>query len=109
MPYAPFHEKFPELARRELRTLISIDDPQLPPGNYLLLEMYCDEPGCDCRRVFLNVFRAESRTFEAVIAYGWESRKFYAKWMGDDDPRAMDSLQGPELNFGSPTTPHSNV
>lgn len=109
MPYTSFAERFPELALRETRTLIAINDPQLPPGNYALIEQYCDEPGCDCRRVFLNVFREQTRTFEAVIAYGWESREFYVKWMGDDDPRVLDSLQGPALNLASQTTPLSDV
>jgi hypothetical protein len=37
-----------------------------------------------------------------VIAYGWESRDFYIKWMHDDDPAIIDSLMGPILNLGSP-------
>lgn len=109
MPYTAFFAKFPELAQRETRTLIAINDPQLPPGNYALHELYCDEPGCDCRRVFLNVFREQTGTFEAMIAYGWESREFYVKWMGDDDPLVLDSLLGPALNLTSQTTPLSNV
>lgn len=44
-----------------------------------------------------------------MVAYGWESRTFYAKWMHDDDPRVIGALQGPELNLGSPLTPLSNV
>jgi hypothetical protein len=37
-----------------------------------------------------------------VVAYGWEDRDFYVKWMGDDDPNVIDDLQGPVLNLASP-------
>ena len=49
MPYVPFHEKFLEIAKEETRALIAIADPELPAGNYDLIEAYCDEVGCDCR------------------------------------------------------------
>jgi hypothetical protein len=38
----------------------------------------------------------------ATIAYGWESAEYYVKWLGRDDPMVIASLQGPELNLGSP-------
>jgi len=105
MPYAPFHEKFPEIAEKETRTIIVFDDPDLPEGEYGLLESYCDELDCDCRRVFFNVFSWKKKKIEAVIAYGWESGKFYAKWMGDSDPRVIKELKGPALNLSSPQSP----
>jgi len=77
----------------------------LPPGNYGFLEMYCDEPGCDYRRVFFCVMLDGRTTPEAVIAYGWENRKFYVDWMGDDDPLIIDDLKGPALNLSSPQSP----
>ena len=101
MPYVPFHEKFPEIAATETRALIAINDPELPAGNYGLVEAYCDEVGCDCRRVFFNVFSEERKEIVAVIAYGWEKRKFYADWFGDNDPRIIAELQGPILNLAS--------
>lgn len=38
----------------------------------------------------------------ATIAFGWESEKYYAKWMGDNDPRTIKDLKGPVLNLASP-------
>lgn len=102
MPYAPFYEYFPEIAEKETRALIAFDDPELPSGEYGLVEMYCDEPGCDCRRVFLNVISSRTQSSVAVIAYGWENRKFYEKWMGDRDPQIINDLKGPALNLSSP-------
>lgn len=102
MPYTSFHGKFPEVARRETRLIISIDDTELPEGNYALVEFYCDEIDCDCRRVFFNIFSEERNEFVAVIAYGWENSKFYADWFGDSDPCIIADLKGPSLNLASP-------
>jgi uncharacterized protein YecA (UPF0149 family) len=39
----------------------------------------------------------------AVIAYGWESKKYYAKWFGNNPPGdILEELQGPALNSASP-------
>ena len=108
MPHVAFQSRFGELAERETRTVILPKRTAgLPPGDYSLLEMYCDEPGCDCRRVMFSVFSSASKSVEAVIAYGWESRDFYARWMHDDDPRMLRELQGPVLNLGSPQSPRA--
>ncbi len=102
MPYVPFHEKFPEIAEKETRLIAAINDPELPKGNYILLESYCDEVDCDCRRVFFNIFSERRNEIVAVIAYGWENPKFYADWFGDNDPRIIEDLKGPILNSASP-------
>jgi len=104
MPFRPFGDLFPDLAERETRTIFVMDgqDWGVPPGEYAFLEMFCDEPGCDCRRVFFTVMASFGKRPETVIAYGWESREFYANWMSMPDPRVIDELQGPVLNMGSP-------
>lgn len=107
MPYTAFHTYFPKIAERETRTVTVLDYPPLPRGDYALLEHYCDEPGCDCRRVFLSVLSSCSNEIEAVIAYGWESPEFYAEWVGDDDPASIRELQGPVLNRMSPQSRHA--
>ncbi len=70
IPYTSFHEKFPEIAERETRVITSINDSESPSGDYGLLELYCDEAGCDCRRVFFNVYSEKRNKIVAVIAYG---------------------------------------
>jgi hypothetical protein len=99
-----FLQHFPEMAERETRTvkLLQGSPSDLAPGDYSLLEMFCDEPGCDCRRVMFCVVSSRTKDVAAVVAYGWESRDFYVKWMGDDDPNVIDDLQGPVLNLASP-------
>jgi hypothetical protein len=104
MGYSAFYTRFRELALRETRTMTILrrTSDGLPPGEYAFLEMFCDEPGCDCRRVFLYVISPNTQEALAVIAYGWEDRAFYARWMGSKNPRDLDELQGPVLNLLSP-------
>ena len=77
MPYTMFYDRFPDIAARETRNLIVVDDLDLPPDTYALTELYCDEPGCDCRRVMFNVFADGRKEFVAVIAYGSEGEEYY--------------------------------
>jgi hypothetical protein len=108
MPYEYFGNFFPDLAQRETRTAI-LSEPTngLPADSYAMLEMYCNEPGCDCRRVFLMVVSERHRKSLAYVAYGWESRAFYARWMGSNDPRDITELKGPILNLGSPQSKYA--
>jgi len=104
MPFVLFHDHCPEIAERETHTITVLERSSagLSPGQYALLEMYCDEPGCDCRRVFLYVVSSVRKDVEAVIAFGWERPEFYAEWLKDDDAKVIGDLRGPVLNFGSP-------
>lgn len=102
MPYVSFHDYFPDIAEQETRSFTVLEDPELPPGSYALAEMYCNEPGCDCRRVFFSVLSSLTKRIEAVIAYGWESPRFYTQWMGDNDPEIIKELKGPTSNLLSP-------
>jgi hypothetical protein len=104
MGYVLFNNYFPDIAERETRTLIVPRNSsfELPAGEYTFLEMFCDEKGCECRRVFFYVISPLRRGAVAVIAYGWEDKQFYVEWMRDDDPEAIRNLKGPVLNIASP-------
>jgi hypothetical protein len=103
MPYTVFHSLFPELAERETRTVTVVHRLHfnLPPAQYAFLEMFCDEPGCDCRRVLFSVLSSLHEDVQAVIAWGWEDQEFYVKWLGDNDPIVIEELKGPALNLAS--------
>ena len=75
MPYVLFRSRFPEIAERETRSVTVFGQPVtgLPAGDYGFLEMFCDEPRCDCRRVFFYVVSPRRRDPVAVIAYGWRT------------------------------------
>lgn len=101
MPYQPFHERFPEIAWKETRSFRTFRNPDLPDDEYGLVEAYCNEPSCDCRRVLFNVLSRKREELVAVIAYGWESTDYYVDWLGHDDPLVIQELKGPALNTAS--------
>lgn len=97
MPMAPFFMKFPELGARETRSIFVYGHDDLPDGEYGLLEFYCDEKDCDCRRVIINVVEAEKPDkVLATINYGWESAKFYGRW--GKSPSSAKEAKGPFLD-----------
>src|SRR5205823_1234453 len=56
-----------------------------------LVEFYCDDLGCDCRRVIIQVWGNEKPGIAlATFNYGWESEKFYVKWMHGDRELARE-------------------
>jgi hypothetical protein len=86
-------------------------DPEsgLPAGEFAFVEMFCDEPGCDCRRVLFTVIDTTTGHCEAVINFGWEDAGFYAAWMREDDPQMAIELQGPTLHLGPSQGRHANA
>jgi hypothetical protein len=105
MPFVPFHDFYPELADRETRTVMLPEEiGGLPADDYSFLELYCDDRGCDCRRVMFMVVSQQHPKPLAVVAYGWESLEFYARWAKFGGPKVAKELQGPVLNMGSPQT-----
>lgn len=74
MPLALFARLFPQVAEEETRSInIEHAEPgkRIPPGSYALVESYCTEQGCDCRRVMLNVLE-RTRGPVATISYGFD-------------------------------------
>ncbi len=101
MPMVSFHAKFPDIAAVETRSLIVGKDTKIPAGIYGLLESYCDELNCDCRRVFINVvYEGSPAKIFATISYGWETPEFYKKWMKRDDSEFFDMMMHPHLAIG---------
>ena len=88
MPFTPFENQFLEVAQRETRTVSVLPQARLglPVAAYQFNEMYCDEPGCDCRRVFFAVFsstpfhgtppRPPAETAEKVGAAAARGRRY---------------------------------
>lgn len=107
MPYEAFHARCPEIADKETRVVTVLQSTSLgvPAGDYCFIELYCNDVGCDCRRVFFDVRSPTSTEDLAVVAYGWESPSFYARWLGSADPRDIEALKGPVLNLASPQSP----
>jgi hypothetical protein len=98
MPMTLFVDRFPELGMRETRVVFVQEGQDLPAGDYNFMELYCNERGCDCRRVTFLVLRRDTgwNKVWATIGYGWETEEFYRRWSsGHSDPVEM---QGPTLD-----------
>jgi hypothetical protein len=74
MDLVPFHKLVPEIAEKETRVIIVFGGDDVPADTYGLLEYYCPDPGCDCRRVMINVVSKThpERGFLASISYGFD-------------------------------------
>ncbi len=104
MPYEAFVKIFPDIAQAETRsiTILNETDYGVPADEYALLELFCNEKKCDCRRVMFSVLSKNRQALVAVVAYGWETEAYYAKWFGSRDRTTIRELIGPILNPGSP-------
>jgi hypothetical protein len=69
-----FHDVEPEIAEAEIR-VITLPERTLgvPAGVYGVVESYCPDPTCDCRRVMLNILggRLPGRIL-ATISYAFD-------------------------------------
>lgn len=69
---------FRDVAERETRTatvlapLALTDGLHLPVDEYGFDEMYCEERGCDCRRVMINVLARHTQQHVATINHAFE-------------------------------------
>jgi len=100
MPFTPFADICPQIARRETRDLEIVGNPKIPDGTYTFYDNYCDNPYCDCKCVVVEV---ESQSSPAniltVLTYGWETPDFYTELVLDDEHTTPES--GIEVNADS--------
>lgn len=68
----PFVHLFPRQGTAETRTLTIAGSALLPDGDYGLLESYCVEAGCHCRRVMINVIGRRQQRVLASVSYGFD-------------------------------------
>jgi hypothetical protein len=92
----PFDDLCPEEAAQRILVIRSIEPGQpLPVGEYGFFEFYCEEDGCDCRRVLLEVHSPQiPGEILATINYGWESVQFYSRRLGGDTKSGREITQG---------------
>lgn len=103
MSHIAFGEFFPEIAAKETRVVTVIDQAitGLPLGSYALIDLYCTDPDCDCRNVYIHVVREGFSGLIATITYGWENLAYYQEWMGGrEDDDIVTQFKGPALAFG---------
>ncbi len=66
-----FDDVFTEVAQRETR-VVEVIDRAGRRATFLFRELYCEESGCDCRRVILQVHWVEEKRIAAWIGYTFE-------------------------------------
>ena len=94
------HSLLPDLPVRTLH----IERAQVvPDGDYDLIECFCNETDCDCRRAMICVRDCSDNKIVAYISYGWESLDFYQKWAGNSSD--AEECKGPYLD---PLNPQSH-
>jgi len=74
MHLIPFYVVDRDLAAAETRVIhLFAPHEGIPAGDYSLVEFYCPDPDCDCRRVMLNIVEEkEIDRFLASISYGFD-------------------------------------
>lgn len=108
MPMVPYFSLAGDKVLDETRCVRIVDNANIPDGVYAFMESYCDEEGCDCRRVMLNVVsESDPATILAVINYGWEPLKFYARWLGDKSQAR--ECKGPVLDGSNVQSEYAQV
>lgn len=104
----PLHTLCPREAASETFGFVIQPGAALAPGEYALVEWYCEDPQCDCRRAFLQVVpRGQPGPILASINFGWESRAFYRRKMpyDPDAPREITEGSLDPINPQSPLAP----
>ncbi len=77
MRLVPFMSLFRELGQRETRAIVLMDGPgdesDIPADRYELIEFYCTDPKCDCRRVLLRVIARSTEKPVCTISFGFDA------------------------------------
>jgi len=85
----PLYEKCPEFGKKMIGFGLK-DEEGLPDGDYVLMEFFCDNPGCDCRNVYIYIMTAPPELKKvAGINYGWESIEYYERIFPSKDGARM--------------------
>ena len=93
----PFVRLFPQQAANETRVLTTRRYPGLPDDEYGLLESYCPDPCCNCRRVMLNVVGRWQRAILATVSYGFDRD---GRWPGRSWTPSTRRARMPTLSCG---------
>ena len=105
MSFLPFHHRFPEVAKQEGRSATLSDG-----HTFHLLESYCTDRECDCRRVMFLVHSDRHDRVVAHVNYGWESLEFYKNWGSAPPlPGQAENIKGPALAYMQPTGPDADA
>jgi hypothetical protein len=73
-----------------------------------MVEWYCEDSGCDCRRVLVRITPSNDvRATWATINYGWEPASFYEKWTGSRE--MAEDIVGASLDPINPQSRYADA
>jgi hypothetical protein len=99
--FIPLHEYFPDLVDKETKiiTVLGADKNTPNPGEYAVIESYCGDKNCDCRKAMLAIVPLNPPgEILATIGFGWDTLNFYTAWAGGDHELAKQ-IKGVYLEF----------
>jgi hypothetical protein len=111
MPFVSLEAYVPEVVPREIRSVHVVEHGEIQRA-YTFLELFCDEKGCDCRRVMFHVVSDErgARQPRATLSWGWEPDAFYRKWASFPlSAEDLEELRGPALARLAPQSEESSA
>lgn len=108
MYFTSFYSYYPKVAEKETRVItVRSTEYLVPLGSYALIENYCEDDTCDCRKVMINFVDAiNPNKIFATIGYGWEPLVFYTKWLYGDT-KVAKNLVGTYLEPGGIQTKYA--
>lgn len=102
--FESFFSRCPEIAPFETRSFLNINNDTFPKGHYFIIENYCNDKKCDCRKVIINIVKGDE--IFATIGYGWENITFYQEWVKDKELGL--EMKGPSLEVAGEQTEYAN-
>lgn len=85
----------------QVRSVTLAADPYLPAGEYHFIDTYCSDNKCDCRKTIIQIFHDQKLV--SIVSYGWESPKFYLRWLGSTrDVELAKEMSGVSIDSSSP-------
>jgi hypothetical protein len=107
MAMTVFHLACHEIGQSEYRFIQIQQHARLPAGHYGFWEFYCDEQGCDCRRVIFGVVAPHlGNGLITNIGFGWEPLKYYRKWARHSED---GDLVGPYIDMLGPRSEYDDA
>ena len=95
----------PELDGKDVKTIVLTEDKNgLRAGSYKLIENFCADRQCDCRKVMINLVNDKNEIL-ATMGFGWEGIKYYEKWI--NDKKLAQEMTGAYLEKDGIQTEHS--
>jgi hypothetical protein len=117
MPFVSYASRFPHIGATQYKCVHRMDGDTIVKS-ILYAELYCDEAGCDCRRVMVHAYDVptpldlpyrsahphKEAEFLATLNFGWEPLSFYRAWGRGFSEAEIADLKGPGLQPLAPQT-----